>query len=138
MEAALRAARAQPKTAHLDYEVVWAPFQLDETLPEAGEDKMTRYSQKFGAQRMVGMIDMMKKTGAALEPPIAFSYGGTVSNTISSHVVLEAALVEGGPALQDRVVDRFFSHCASGAARAHAALAAFLQALTLVRPSPFT
>lgn len=113
MEAAIRTARAQPRMAHLDFEVTWAPFQLDETLPEAGESKMARYSRRFGAQRMAGMIDMMKKTGLALEPPVAFSYGGLVSNTISSHVVLEAALVEGGPALQDRVVERFFSHCAS-------------------------
>ena len=108
----MRAARAHPKTAHLDFEVVWAPFQLDETLPEAGEGKLARYSARFGAQRMAGMIDMMKKTGLGLSPPVAFSYGGLVSNTIASHVVLEAALVEGGPALQDRVVERFFSHCA--------------------------
>ena len=128
MEAAIRAARAQPRTAHLEFEVVWAPFQLDETLPEAGESKMARYSSRFGAQRMAGMIDMMKKTGLALEPPVAFSYGGLVSNTISSHVVLEAALVEGGPPLQDRVIERFFSHCESK--RAPASVRALLPPLT--------
>ena len=110
MEAAIRTARAHPRTAHLDFEVVWAPFQLDDSLPEQGESKLGRYSARFGAQRMAGMIDMMKKVGAALSPPVAFSYGGLVSNTISSHVVLEAALAEGGPALQDKVVERFFSH----------------------------
>ena len=110
MEAAIRTARAHPRTAHLDFVVTWAPFQLDETLPERGENKMERYSKRFGAQRMLGMIDMMKKVGAALSPPVAFSYGGLVSNTIASHVVLEAALAEGGPALQDKVVEKFFSH----------------------------
>jgi len=89
---------------------VWAPFQLDDTLPEAGTDKMARYGSRFGAERMQGMIESMKRVGRALAPPVAFSYGGLVANTIASHVVLEAALVEGGPELQDRVVERFFSH----------------------------
>ena len=101
MEAAIRAARAQPRTAHLEFEVVWAPFQLDETLPEAGESKMARYSSRFGAQRMAGMIDMMKKTGLALEPPVAFSYGGLVSNSISSH----DAVLQRGPALDKRCLE---------------------------------
>jgi predicted DsbA family dithiol-disulfide isomerase len=70
---------------------------------------MQRYSSRFGAERMKGMIEMMQRVGRALEPPVAFSYGGLVANTIASHVLLEAALVEGGPALQDRVVERFFS-----------------------------
>jgi len=110
MEAAIATARASPKLAHLDFEVTWRPFELDPTLPEAGENKMQRYSAKFGAQRMAQMVPYMKSVGAALQPPVSFSYGGVVSNTIASHVVLEAALAEGGPALQDRVVERLFAH----------------------------
>lgn len=110
MEQAIAIARAHPRTKHLDYEVIWRPFQLDPSLPEAGENKLARYNARFGAQRMAAMEQMMRKVGAELSPPVRFSYGGLVSSTTASHTVLEAALAEGGPALQDRVVERLFSH----------------------------
>jgi predicted DsbA family dithiol-disulfide isomerase len=109
MEAAFQLARAQPSTAHLDFEVTWAPFQLDESLPVAGVSKIDRYTEKFGA-RFAAMIPTMQAVGRALSPPVEFSYGGLVANTMASHVLLEAALAEGGPELQDRVVEKFFEH----------------------------
>lgn len=109
MEAAITTARAHPRTAHLDFEVSWAPFQLDDALPDAGVSKMERYKSKFG-DRFLTMIPTMQKVGRGLTPPVEFSYGGLVANTLASHVLLEAALAEGGPALQDRVIERFFSH----------------------------
>lgn len=109
MEAAFQLARAQPSLAHLDFEVIWVPFQLDESLPIAGVSKIERYTEKFGA-RFAAMVPTMQAVGRALSPPVEFSYGGLVANTLASHVILEAALAEGGPQLQDRVVEKFFSH----------------------------
>lgn len=78
-------------------------------MPEEGVSKLERYRAKFG-DRFLTMIPHMQKVGRALTPPIQFSYGGLVANTLTSHVLLEAALADGGPALQDRLVERLFAH----------------------------
>ena len=105
----MRVAATHPRTSHLDFVVTWRPFQLDASLPAVGVDKLEHYKRKFG-ERAVSVIPAMQATGAKLSPQISFDYGGKIANTITSHTVLEAALAEGGPALQDRVCERLFKH----------------------------
>jgi predicted DsbA family dithiol-disulfide isomerase len=56
------------------------------------------------------MLPMMIDTGKKLSPPVNFSYGGNISNTLLSHTILNSALSEGGPLLQDKVVEGLFKH----------------------------
>lgn len=55
------------------------------------------------------MLPYMARVGAAEAPPIAFDYGGRISNTLDSHRLLELALHRGGAALQDRLVEELFA-----------------------------
>jgi predicted DsbA family dithiol-disulfide isomerase len=109
MEAAIKIASSHPRTSHLDFEVKWRPFQLDDSLPSVGVNKLEMYKAKYG-QRVLDMIPMMVETGKKLSPPVSFSYGGNIANTLVSHTILNSALAEGGPALQDKVVEGLFKH----------------------------
>ena len=86
--------------------VRWHPFELDATLPREGTNKLARYSDKFGAERVAQMLPHMAAVGAG--EGIAFSYGGLIAATPLSHAFLERALAVGGPPLQDKVVEAFF------------------------------
>ena len=81
---------------------------LDPSLPAVGVSKMERYAAKFGAERMAAMIPYMQRIGSAEKPPIKFSYGGRISNTLDSHRLLEFALQRGGPELQTALVEQLF------------------------------
>ena len=100
LEAAIRAVPG------LEYNVRWHPFQLDPTLPAAGVDKMTRYEEKFGKQRIGAMLSQMKEVGR--REGIAFDYAGKISNTVDSHCLLEWASQKGGPPLQNALVEQLF------------------------------
>lgn len=64
--------------------VQWLPFFLRPDLGY-GIDKLEAYEQKFGADRVPLIIARMKEVGLQTEPPIHFSYGGKMSNTMRSH-----------------------------------------------------
>tara|TARA_B110000208_G_C11623338_1_gene378063 strand:+ start:231 stop:716 length:486 start_codon:yes stop_codon:yes gene_type:complete len=70
---------------------------------------MDHYNAKFGAARVAAMIPQMKANGASLTPPIAFSYGGTIGNTLDSHRLIRWAREHGGEAAQDAYVEAIFS-----------------------------
>jgi predicted DsbA family dithiol-disulfide isomerase len=109
MEAAIKIAASHPRTSHLDFEIKWRPFQLDDSLPFVGVNKLEMYKAKYG-QRVLDMIPMMADTGKKLSPPVLFSYGGKIANTLTSHTILNRALEEGGSILQDKVVEGLFKH----------------------------
>jgi predicted DsbA family dithiol-disulfide isomerase len=109
MEAAMKIAASHPRTSHLDFEIKWRPFQLDDSLPFVGVNKLEMYKAKYG-QRVLEMLPMMLDTGKKLTPPVLFSYGGKIANTLTSHTILNRALEEGGPSLQDKVVEGLFKH----------------------------
>ena len=90
----------------LSVQVRWRPFQLDPGLPAGGVDKMARYTEKFGAARVAQMLPMMAQVGAA--EGISFDYGGRLSNTLTSHALLELAWQRGGAAQQDALVEALF------------------------------
>jgi predicted DsbA family dithiol-disulfide isomerase len=104
-DAAVAALRAAGRP-DLEVDVRWRPFFLDPSLPREGVDKLAHYKRKFGEERMAQMIPYMRATGAKETPPIAFSYGGRISNTLDSHRLLELAHEQGGASLQNALVER--------------------------------
>jgi len=71
--------------------------------------KRDHYNSKFGADRVAAMIPQMEATGMKESPPIKFSYGGTLGNTLDSHRLIEWAYEMGGAAKQDALVENLFS-----------------------------
>jgi predicted DsbA family dithiol-disulfide isomerase len=106
-EAAVAALRAGGRP-DLEVAVRWRPFFLDPTLPREGVDKLAHYRRKFGEERMAQMIPYMRAVGAKESPPIAFSYGGRIGNTLDSHRLLALAYEQGGAALQGELVEALF------------------------------
>jgi len=72
-----------------------------------GVDKMGRYTEKLGAERVKQMLPMMQKVGEG--EGIKFDYGGKISNTILSHALLELAYDQGGAEMQGSLVEALFS-----------------------------
>jgi len=104
MEEALR--RISPKhNPNFKTVIEWLPFQLDPSLPLISVNKMKRYEQKFGKDRLDSMVEDMKRVGLSLKPPVHFSYGGKVGNTLSSHRLIEYAKANGK---QDEMVEKLF------------------------------
>mmetsp|Transcript_52156 Transcript_52156/g.62764 ORF Transcript_52156/g.62764 Transcript_52156/m.62764 type:complete len:167 (+) Transcript_52156:253-753(+) len=71
-----------------------------------GVDKLSYYYQRFGQERVNQMIPHMKRVGDSVG--IKFSYGGSIANTFDSHRLIWKAYEDGGPALQDKVVESLF------------------------------
>ena len=92
---------------NLNFDVRWRPFQLNPSLPTGeGYNKLQYYKDRFGAQRVEGMIASMKEVGE--EHGISFSYGGSVGNSFNSHRLIWKAREEGGSELQDIMVNEIF------------------------------
>ena len=70
---------------------------------------MDHYNAKFGASRVAAMIPQMKRNGLSVDPPIRFSYGGTIGNTLDSHRLISWCMQRGGEEAQDRFVEAAFS-----------------------------
>ncbi|CAO1627034.1 unnamed protein product [Sympodiomycopsis kandeliae] len=89
--------------------VRFLPFQLDPTLPTShGLNKREAYRKKFGAERVAGMEEMMKRNG---EPySIKFNYDGDIRNTTSSHRLMELAFHKGGWEKQLSLLNTLFPH----------------------------
>lgn len=68
---------------------------------------MEAYKAKFGAQRIAQMLPFMKETGK--QEGINFSYGGNTGRTLDSHRLIEFALLKGGVAKQNEVVEKLFT-----------------------------
>ena len=96
------------ETMGMDFSIVWRPFFLDPRLPGGeGKDKQEHYKQKFGAARVAQMMPRMVQTFADEGIP-GYSIEGKVGNTLDSHRLLEYALQQGGPVLQDSLVEVLF------------------------------
>lgn len=92
----------------MEVKVRWLPFFLDASLP-ASLVKKDHYNSKFGADRVAAMIPRMESVGQKESPPIKFSYGGTLGNTLDSHRLIEWAFELGGAPKQDALVENLFS-----------------------------
>lgn len=91
-------------------DVTWHPFQLDPTIPEAGLDRTTYLTQKFGdLERSQAMTDRLAKVGA--EEGITFNFGDQwlAVNTLPLHQLLQVAGTEGfKPELKERLLQAYF------------------------------
>lgn len=91
-------------------EVTWHPFQLDPTIPEAGLDRVTYLTNKFGdLERTQAMTDRLTEVGA--EEGITFNFGDRwlAVNTLPLHQLLHVAGNEGFKAeLKERFLKAYF------------------------------
>ncbi len=86
-------------------EVTWHPFQLDPTIPEAGFDRDTYLTNKFGdLERTKAMTDRLTEVGA--EEGITFNFGDKwlAVNTLPLHQLLHVAGEDG---FKDTLKERF-------------------------------
>lgn len=88
--------------------MTWQPFYLDPSLPKEGVNKLERYKSKFSEAQVAQMLPMMAATGASLDPPVRFSYGGLIAGTRDSHRLVEFAMSKGGPAKQNELMEALF------------------------------
>jgi len=94
----------------LKFVTKFEPYQLDPTLPvDHPVNKRERYEDRFGGkERVAAMEKMMKDRGHQVEPPIEFSYGGSVRQTIDSHRLIAKAHHIGGEDTQRKLVEALF------------------------------
>ncbi|KAG2188012.1 hypothetical protein INT44_000763 [Umbelopsis vinacea] len=85
------------------FDIKWHPFELDPTLSKTPANKLERYAAKFGAAKVDGLVEHMKRMGKG--DGINFSYGGPIANTIDSHRLIEWASKQGK---QDEVIEQLF------------------------------
>jgi predicted DsbA family dithiol-disulfide isomerase len=98
---------ARARFPALEFDVRWRPYQLAPDAPRGvGVNKLEHYRKKFGSERVSAMIPRMIATGKS--EGIAFSYGGSIGNTLDSHRLAYQAREEGGSALQDAVMELLF------------------------------
>lgn len=104
----LEAALDQWKGAPVKVE--WHPFQLDPNVPEAGLDRNTYLSSKFGdLDKIKGMTDHLTNVGQ--EVGINFNFGPNwlAVNTLQLHQLLHVAGQEGfKDALKERFLKAYF------------------------------
>ena len=85
-----------------EYVVKWHPFYLNPNSTTG--NKMERYTQKFGAQKVAQMVPYMQSIGAA--EGIQFDYGGLIGDTRLSHSVID--FCKSDSTLQNATVEALF------------------------------
>jgi predicted DsbA family dithiol-disulfide isomerase len=90
--------------------VEWLPYQLNPTLPAEGMDRKTFRSARFGSWENAQAMDA-RAVAAGRGVGADFQYGrqSRTSNTLAGHSLVRQALLDGGPALQARVVEALFT-----------------------------
>ncbi len=98
----LEAALKEWKGAPVD--VTWHPFQLDPSIPEAGFDRETYLTNKFGDRDLTDAMTRITEAGA--EEGITFNFGDKwlAVNTLPLHQLLHVAGDEG---FKDQLKERF-------------------------------
>lgn len=94
----------------LRFDVLWRPFQLDPTTPEAGRDRTAYRSAKFGSEQRARELDVrVARSGADVGIRFRHDLMERTPNTLASHALIRLARETGGAAVQDRVVEAVFS-----------------------------
>ncbi|KAH8813396.1 DSBA-like thioredoxin domain-containing protein [Flagelloscypha sp. PMI_526] len=89
------------------FSITFFPFYLDPSAPLKGEDKRTRYEQKFGGPtRVDAMFTRLASIGEA--EGIHFKFGGKTGNTRDSHRLIQLGKTKGLD-VQKRVIEELFS-----------------------------
>jgi predicted DsbA family dithiol-disulfide isomerase len=86
--------------------VIWRPFQLNPTMPQAGMDRRVYLEAKFGGSaEMQAMLDRVAAVGVTVGIDFAFGRIARTPNTFDAHRLLWFAEQQGR---QDEVVEELF------------------------------
>jgi predicted DsbA family dithiol-disulfide isomerase len=86
--------------------VIWRPFQLNPTMPQAGMDRRVYLETKFGGPgEMKTIQERVATVGTSVGIDFAFSRIERTPNTFNAHRVIWFALQQGR---QDEVVEELF------------------------------
>lgn len=94
----------------LAFAITWRPFQLNPAMPAGGVNRHTYRTAKFGSwERSKAMDAQVARAGASAGLDFRFDRMARTPNTIASHVLLRLALVQVGPAHQDKLAETLFA-----------------------------
>jgi len=93
----------------LAVEVEWLPFQLNPGLPAEGMDRKAFRSARFGSWANAQAMDSRAvKAGKRVGADFQYDRQTRTSNTLAGHALSRLARIEGGPALQTKVMEALF------------------------------
>lgn len=92
------------------FAVHWRPYQLNPDMPRAGVERDAYRAAKFGSAERSRQLDaQVGAAGAAAGVEFRFDRMQRTPNTVAAHRLIALAAQQGGPGLQDRVVEALFS-----------------------------
>lgn len=93
----------------VDVEVEWLPYQLNPAMPAEGMDRKEFRTMRFGWDNALAMDARAVEAGHRTGAEFNYQLQSRTPNTVASHALARLAYVEGGAALQGRVVDALFA-----------------------------
>jgi predicted DsbA family dithiol-disulfide isomerase len=93
----------------VDVEVEWLPYQLNPTLPPEGMDRKAFRTRRFGWDNALAMDARAVAAGRRVGAAFDYQRQTRTSNTLAAHALARLARIEGGAALQEKVVDALFT-----------------------------
>lgn len=104
LKQAITAAGRSPETV----EVVYRAFLLDPDVPPEGVDLRQRLAEKYGAASLDGMFERVTQIGKGDGLTFDFAKVTRTPNTISAHMLVDAAPAAAKTALLDRLHTAYF------------------------------
>jgi predicted DsbA family dithiol-disulfide isomerase len=91
-------------------DVEWLPYQLNPDMPSEGMDRKTFRSRRFGSwENSLAMDARAVEAGRKVGADFHYERQSRTPNTVAAHSLARLARIEGGAALQERVVDAMFT-----------------------------
>lgn len=91
-------------------DVDWLPYQLNPAMPTEGMDRKEFRSMRFGSwENALTMDARAVEAGGRRCAEINYQFQTRTPNTVTAHSLVRLARAEGGPVLQERVVDALFA-----------------------------
>ncbi|KAI1626155.1 thioredoxin-like protein [Exophiala viscosa] len=110
LDEALRRFRQSDDANFTTFVVKYFPYQLNSDASKEGEDKYSWYKKsRYGDsdEKMKMYITLMTAYGKSAG--INFKFGGTVSNTLDAHRVIQHFQEEKGPEVADKIINSLYS-----------------------------
>ncbi|MUV15243.1 DsbA family oxidoreductase [Noviluteimonas gilva] len=101
-------ARERLAAQGLDVEVEWLPYLLNPSMPLEGMDRKAFRSARFGWDVALEMDARAADAGRRIGAHFDYSLQHRTPNTVAAHALIRSAHIEGGSALQERLVDALF------------------------------
>lgn len=90
-------------------EIEWLPYQLNPTLPAEGMDRKAFRSERFGSWANAQAMDQRAvQAGRSVGADFQYDRQTRTSNTLAAHALSRLARIEGGAAMQTRVMEALF------------------------------